>query len=523
MRTETKRKRMTRAMRRELVEAGASGTCDHGVDFEDRCVKCEKGVPAKKKKRPKKTIVVTAFRATGGSSFFPKQKPIDTKKPTKGLHVTTRDLETGEDLVTRDLSEAQEHARLTIEERAQYFQCPGKVVAIRKGPIITLYEFKPAKTTRIKRLVSLHEDLALALSAEAVLVRRLPGKDTMGIEISNPVEERQSVAFRASLSAVRKAKKAGMALPLNLGIDPFGEPVVDDLATMPHLLVAGSTGSGKSVSLNAIISSLLTVCSPQELEFYMIDPKGIELSHYADIPHMKTPMVTTVHRAREMLEGLITVMRLRISLLGAKKVRDIGEFNALVEKEDRMPRIVCVIDELSDLMIQDKKSITALLAEIAGMARASGIHMIAATHRPSVDVLSGRVKVNFPARMSFRVTSAIDSKVILQEKGAESLLGMGDMMYSSVSRSAIIRIHAPWVPLDDVKAIADRLRAVEAERKAKEEAEKVEAEERRRRDLAKQMDTREVPGGFGIRRTIPHGEQETLPINFGYLGDKDKK
>ena len=487
-----------------------------------RTVKCDTcgGKGKIMKKKPKRTITVTAFRATGGSSFFPKQKPIDTKKPAKGLHVMTRDLSTGKDEAQR-LTEAQEHARQTIEERAQYFGCPGKVISIKRGPIITLYEFKPAKTTRVKRLISLHEDLALALSADTVLVQRLPGRDTMGIEISNPENERQSVAFRASLSAVRKAKKAGMILPLNLGIDPFGEPVVDDLVTMPHLLIAGSTGSGKSVALNALISSLLTVCSPKELEFYMIDPKGVELTHYADIPHMKAPMVQTVHRAKEMLEALILVMRLRMSLLSARKVRDIGEYNQLVDEGDRMPRVVCVIDELSDLMIQDKKSFTSLLAEIAGMARAAGIHMICATHRPSVDVLSGKVKVNFPSRMSFRVTSAVDSKVILQQKGAESLLGMGDMMYLSTTRAAVIRIHAPWVPLEDVKAIADRLRAVEAERKAKEEAEKVEAEERRRAELVK--DQREVPGGFGIRRTIPVGEQETLPINFGYLGDKAAK
>lgn len=472
-------------------------------------------------KKPKRTIRVTAVKFDG--SFFPKQKPIDTKKPTKGLHVMSRDLATGEDITSKKLSEQQEHARMTIEERAQFFGCPGKVIAIKKGPIITLYEFKPAKTTRVKRLVSLHEDLALALSADTVLVQRLPGRDTMGIEISNPESERQSVAFRASLSAVRKAKKSGMILPLNLGIDPFGVPVVDDLTTMPHLLIAGSTGSGKSVSLNAIISSLLTVCPPDELEFYMIDPKGVELSHYADIPHMKMAMVQTVHRAKEMLEALILVMRMRMSLLGLKKVRDIGEYNALVEKSDKLPRIVCVIDELSDLMIQDKKSFTQLLAEIAGMARASGIHMICATHRPSVDVLSGRVKVNFPARMSFRVTSAVDSKVILQQKGAESLLGMGDMMYLSTTRAAVIRIHAPWVPLEDVKAIADRLRAVEAERKAKEEQEKVEAEEQRIRELRKlHGEHTTVPTGVGVRRTLPQGEQETMPINFGYLGDNKK-
>jgi S-DNA-T family DNA segregation ATPase FtsK/SpoIIIE len=492
------------------------------------CAACKgKGkAPGAKGRLVTATAVRKTKRATRDVDFAAhEKKSVRALAHSNGrVTVTTRDLETGQDFTSKHLTEEQQLARETIEERTEYFGCPGKVTEIRKGPIITLYEFKPAKTTRIRRLASLHEDLALALSADAVLVRRLPGKDTMGIEISNEASERQSVAFRASLGAVQAAKKAGMELPLNLGIDPFGEPIVDDLAVMPHLLIAGSTGSGKSVSLNAIISSLLTVCSPQELEFYMIDPKGIELSHYADIPHMKQPMVTTVHRAKEMLEGLLLVMRMRMTLLGVRKVRDIKEYNALVEPKDRMPRIVCVIDELSDLMIQDKRSFTALIAEIAGMARAAGIHMVVATHRPSVDVLSGKVKVNFPARMAFRVTSSVDSKVIVHRKGAESLLGMGDMIYLSTTRSTTIRIHAPWVPLEDVKAIADRLRSVEAERKAKEQAERVAAEEKRRQELLKARiatpDPREVPGGFGVRRTIPHGEQETLPINFGYLGDK---
>lgn len=440
----------------------------------------------------------------------------------KGVRIFTRDLETGVDVQSKHLSEEQELAKETIEERAEFFGCPGKVTEIRKGPVITLYEFKPAKTTRVKRLIALQEDLALALSAEAVMVRRIPGKEAMGIEISNEEGERQSVAFRASLRSVQAAKKSGMELPLNLGIDPFGEPIVDDLAAMPHLLIAGSTGSGKSVSLNCIISSLLTVCSPAELEFFMIDPKGVELSHYEGIPHMKEPMVTTPHRAKEMLENLIDVMRLRLTLLGSKKVRDIKEYNAIVAKpEDRMARIVCIIDELGDLMMQDRRAFTRLIAEISGMARATGIHMVCATHRPSVDVLSGKIKVNFPGRMAFRVTSAVDSKVILHRKGAEGLLGRGDMMYLSPTRSTTIRIHAPWVPLTDVKAIADKLREVEAKRKAEEEKERVAAEEKRLREVrARQGEVAATPPLFGMPRTLKRGEEETIEIDFGYLSNK---
>lgn len=446
------------------------------------------------------------------------------KSDKKGsIMVTTRDLESGQDLKSR-ITEEQQEAVEAIEERAGFYGCPGKVTEIRKGPVITLYEFKPAKTTRAKRVMAMHEDLALALAAEAVMIRRLPGKEAMGIEISNDETDRRSVGFRASLLAVRAAKKAGMILPVNLGIDPFGEPVIDDLAAMPHLLIAGSTGSGKSVSLNCIISSLLTVCPPEELEFFMIDPKGVELSHYEGIPHMKEPMVTTPHRAKEMLENLIDVMRLRLTLLASKKVRDIGEYNKLAAKpEDKLARIVCVVDELGDLMMQDRRAFTRLIAEISGMARATGIHMVCATHRPSVDVLSGKIKVNFPARMAFRVTSAVDSKVIIQRKGAESLLGRGDMMYLSPVRGATIRIHAPWVPLVDVQAIADKLREVETARRQAEEKARIEAEEKRIRELRKlQGEQTTVPQGFGVRRTLRPDEQETMDIDFGYLNPTKK-
>lgn len=472
------------------------------------------------KKAAKRTVVVKATKLVGKQKVA-KAAEVKAPKPRKdGIIITTRDLESGQDVVSKHLTDEQELAKETIEERAEFFGCPGKVAEIRKGPVITLYEFKPAKTTRVKRLIALQEDLALALSAEAVMVRRIPGKEAMGIEISNEEGERRSVGFRASLMAVHAAKKAGMELPLNLGIDPFGEPIVDDLAAMPHLLIAGSTGSGKSVSLNAIISSLLTVCPPEELEFYMIDPKGVELSHYEGIPHMKEPMVSTPHRAKEMLEGLVDVMRMRLTLLGQQRVRDIKEYNGLVKPEQKLPRIVCIIDELGDLMMQDRRAFTRLIAEISGMARATGIHMVCATHRPSVDVLSGKVKVNFPARMAFRVTSAVDSKVILHRKGAEGLLGRGDMMYLSPTRSTTIRIHAPWVPLTDVKAIADKLRAVETERRAKEEKERIASEEKRLRELRAIQSSTTVPTGMGIRRTIKPGEEESMDIDFGYLGKK---
>lgn len=390
------------------------------------------------------------------------------------------------------LTDDQKEARQAIEERSAFFGCPGKVVGVKKGPVITLYEFEPGKVTRVKRLQGLQEDLALALSADAVMVHRIAGRNLMAIEISNNEAERKNIAFRDTLARMREAKRDGMELPLNLGTDPFGVQVVDDLATMPHLLIAGSTGSGKSVSLNCMISSLIMTCSPHELQFYMIDPKGVELVHYNGIPHMKQEMVTSPHYAKDMLERLVREMRHRLSLLTVDRVRDIRELNLLRQGRgvQLLPRIVLIVDELGDLMLQDKKSFISLFAEISQIARATGIHMICATQRPSVDVLPGKIKVNFPARMSFRVTSSVDSKTIVHRTGAEGLLGRGDMLYLSPSRSACIRIHAPWVPLDDVKKLTEKIRKIEEERVAEErrkEQERV-AEEQRKADILRKAE-----------------------------------
>lgn len=409
-----------------------------------------------------------------------KQKPKVVQKPIKPEPKNNR------------LTDEQKVIRETIEERAAYFGCPGKVVGVKKGPMITLYEFEAGKSTRVKRLQGLQEDLALALSADAVMVHRIAGKNLMAIEISNPESERFNIPFRASLKRVKEAKSDGMELPLNLGTDPFGIPIVDDLASMPHLLIAGSTGAGKSVSLNCIISSLLTVCSPQELQFFMIDPKGVELIHYNGIPHMTEPMVTSPHYAKDMLERLVREMRHRLSNLTMERVRDIRELNLLKKGRGQppIPRIILIVDELGDLMLQDKKEFIRLFAEISQIARATGIHMICATQRPSVDVLPGKIKVNFPSRISFRVTSSVDSKTIVHRKGAEGLLGRGDMMYLSPTRSTCIRIHAPWVPLEDVKMLAEKIRKIEESRLAEEARKEQErrAEEDRKIEVARKAE-----------------------------------
>ena len=446
-------------VRNLLVRAGAAGTCDHGVDFGQHCEECEE--EQDEREVPTKVLPL--------------------KKGAVVVH--TKELTTGKESSTTTLTDEMQEARDIIEERASFYGCPGKVIEIRKGPVVTMYEFQPAKTTRIWRLVKSQEDLALALAAETVMIRRIPGKNVMGIEISNEVGDRKNVNFRASLKFVKRAKAAGMELPLNLGTDPFGDPIIDDLAKMPHLLIAGSTGSGKSVSLNAIISSIIATTAPEDVQFYMIDPKGVELTHYNGIPHMKTEMVTSAHRAKDLLEILTREMRYRLTRLTDAGVRDIVAYNKLAAERPgeftKMPRIICVIDELGDLMIQDKRQFTQMIAEISQIARATGIHMIAATQRPSVDVISGKIKVNFPGRIAFKVTSMADSKVIISRKGAESLLGMGDMLYLSPTRSTPIRIHAPWVPLEDVVEIADKIRELESARIKEEEA-KREAERRER-------------------------------------------
>jgi DNA segregation ATPase FtsK/SpoIIIE, S-DNA-T family len=422
------------------------------------------------------------------------------------------------------LTEEQKVACTAIEERSTFFGCPGKVVGVKKGPVITLYEFEPGKATRVKKLQSLQEDLALALSADAVMVRRIAGRNLMAIEISNKPSERKNILFRDTLERLREAKRDGMKLPLNLGTDPFGVQVVDDLADLPHLLIAGSTGSGKSVSLNCFISSLIMTCSPQELQFYMIDPKGVELIHYNGIPHMKIDMVTSPHYAKDMLERLSNEMRHRLQRLTSERVRDIHELNLILKGREAplMPRIVLIVDELGDLMLQDKKEFSRLFAEIAQMARATGIHMICATQRPSVDVLSGKIKVNFPARMSFRVTSSIDSKTIVQTKGAEGLLGRGDMLYLSPARSGLMRIHAPWVPLDDVKKLAEKIRKIEearvaVERKKEqdrlaEEAKKL--EELRRKEEAKRIKEDALKAKEENAKPNGQSEDTKLPKDF---------
>lgn len=338
-----------------------------------------------------------------------------------------------------------------ITEKCKDFDCPGQVVEIKKGPMVTEYEFVPDRFTRLKKLKNLNEDLAMSLEAETVTIQRMLGKGSIGISV--PHKDRKPVMFTDCLKNVI-AHREDMALPINFGVTSTGEPYVEDLALMPHLLISGQTGAGKSVFINNLLTSLLYIRSPKELELILIDPKSVELFPYKGLPHLKHEPVAGVYEALQLMETMIQEMKRRTSFLHYEKVKNLKEFNDKKKKEgkidDCLPYIVIVIDEMADIIMQEKKSFIEKMAQISAMARAAGIHVIACTQRPSVDVLAGKIKVNFPARAAFRVPGAMDSKTILNVKGAETLLGKGDMFFMSPTKGGLQRLHAPLTTKADV-------------------------------------------------------------------------
>jgi DNA segregation ATPase FtsK/SpoIIIE, S-DNA-T family len=357
----------------------------------------------------------------------------------------------------------QKHVVELIQNRTKDFDCPGKVTNINVGPIVTEYEFAPDKFTRLKHVMGINEDLAIALEAENITIRRLHGKAAMSVDVPNKV--RQEILFNDCLKNVI-AHRDDMELPINFGVQANGQAYVEDLAQMPHLLIAGATGSGKSVFLNNVIASLLAIRTTNQLRFVMVDPKSVELFHYKGLPHLMQEPVAGVYEALNILEKLIQETKRRTSNLFAMKVKNLKEYNDKCKrgdlspltgnpltKQDQWPYIVVVIDEMADLILTEKKSFSDKMAQLAAMSRAAGIHVIAATQRPSVDVLSGRIKVNFPARVAFGVPSQADSKTILNTKGAEQLLGKGDMLFMSPIRPGLQRLHAPNCKQPDVDRI----------------------------------------------------------------------
>jgi S-DNA-T family DNA segregation ATPase FtsK/SpoIIIE len=355
----------------------------------------------------------------------------------------------------RTREELQENAE-TIRRKLQDFEVEGRIVQVSPGPIITSYEFEPAAGVKIAQVVNLADDLALSLKSASVrIVGPIPGRGTVAIEVPN--SEAATVYLREIFVSAEFAESKGR-LPLALGKDVTGTPVVSDLTAMPHLLVAGATGSGKSVGLNAMICSILYKTTPADVRFLLIDPKRLELSVYDGIPHLLAPVVTDSKEAAARLRWIVGKMDERYKILQTKQVRSIESYNKAVGPEEHLPYWVVVVDELADLMVVSAGEVQTSLVRLAQIARAVGIHLIVATQRPSVDVVTGLIKANFPTRIAFQVASKVDSRTVLDGNGAEQLLGRGDMIFVPPGANKQMRVHGAWVGDDEVRAICDFLR-----------------------------------------------------------------
>ncbi len=340
-----------------------------------------------------------------------------------------------------------------LEKILMDFGVSGNIKQVSHGPVVTLNEFEPAAGVKVSKIINLSDDIARNTSSESARIATIPGSNTIGIELPN--NSRENVYLSEILDNT-DFKKKDVKLPIALGKSISGKPIVGDLSSMPHLLIAGTTGSGKSVCINTIILSLLYRHTPEKCKFILIDPKMLELSAYEGIPHLLCPVITEAKKAASVLGWVVKEMESRYRLMTKEGVKNIDGYNA--KHKLPMPYIVVVVDEMSDLMLVAGKEIENYIQKLSQMARAAGIHIIMATQRPSVDVITGTIKANFPTRISFQVTSKIDSRTILGEQGAEQLLGKGDMLYMS-SANRIIRIHAPFVSETEIEKINNSLRS----------------------------------------------------------------
>ena len=344
----------------------------------------------------------------------------------------------------------------TLKKKLEDFGVTGHIVQASPGPVITSYEFEPAAGVKVSQVVNLADDLALAMKAAAVrIIGPIPGRGTVAVEVPNP--DIATVYLREILVSPEFIESKGK-LPLALGKDTTGNPVVADLTSMPHLLIAGSTGSGKSVGLNTMICSLLYKATPADVRFLLIDPKRLELGVYGGIPHLLAPVVTDAKEASARLKWIVGKMDERYKALQTKAVRSIEGYNKEVPPEEKLPYWVVVVDELADLMMVSAGDVQNSLVRLAQIARAVGIHLIIATQRPSVDVVTGLIKANFPTRIAFQVASKVDSRTVLDGNGAEQLLGRGDMIFVPPGASRQMRVHGSWVADDEVKAVCEFLR-----------------------------------------------------------------
>ncbi len=373
--------------------------------------------------------------------------------PSMDLFATVK--ETADDAQMKKLSEERAKA---LEEKLERFGIKGKIVSITQGPVVTLFEYQPSIDTRISTIVAREDDLALALEALSLrIIAPIPGRSVVGFEVAH--SKRKPVLYSAILKSNAYKSFKGQ-LPMILGKDTLGHNVVIDLATMPHLLVAGSTGAGKSVGLHAMITSILCSKTPDEVKFILIDPKRLEFAAYADIAHLIFPIVTDPRRAISVLKWAVETMEDRYAMMAEDGVRCASDYNKKRSPgdEDYMPLLVIVIDELADLMMTAGKEVEHLIARLAQMARASGIHMITATQRPSVDVITGLIKVNFPSRIAYKVTSKVDSRTILDMMGAEKLLGKGDMLFLD-TKGGIQRVHGAYITDNEINIVIAHIKA----------------------------------------------------------------
>ncbi|WP_183037319.1 DNA translocase FtsK [Helicobacter pylori] len=388
-----------------------------------------------------------------GLDYGEVQKPKDYELPTTQLlnAVCLKDTSLDENEIDQKIQD--------LLSKLRTFKIDGDIIRTYSGPIVTTFEFRPAPNVKVSRILGLSDDLAMTLCAESIRIQApIKGKDVVGIEIPN--SQSQIIYLREILES-ELFQKSSSPLTLALGKDIVGNPFITDLKKLPHLLIAGTTGSGKSVGVNAMILSLLYKNPPDQLKLVMIDPKMVEFSIYADIPHLLTPIITDPKKAIGALQSVAKEMERRYSLMSEYKVKTIDSYNeqALNNGVEAFPYLIVVIDELADLMMTGGKEAEIPIARIAQMGRASGLHLIVATQRPSVDVVTGLIKTNLPSRVSFRVGTKIDSKVILDADGAQSLLGRGDMLFTPPGTNGLVRLHAPFATEDEIKKIVDFIKA----------------------------------------------------------------
>ncbi|WP_208357027.1 DNA translocase FtsK [Helicobacter pylori] len=388
-----------------------------------------------------------------GLDYGEVEKPKDYELPTTQLlnAVCLKDTSLDENEIDQKIQD--------LLSKLRTFKIDGDIIRTYSGPIVTTFEFRPAPSVKVSRILGLSDDLAMTLCAESIRIQApIKGKDVVGIEIPN--SQSQIIYLREILES-ELFQKSSSPLTLALGKDIVGNPFITDLKKLPHLLIAGTTGSGKSVGVNAMILSLLYKNPPDQLKLVMIDPKMVEFSIYADIPHLLTPIITDPKKAIGALQSVAKEMERRYSLMSEYKVKTIDSYNeqALNNGVEAFPYLIVVIDELADLMMTGGKEAEFPIARIAQMGRASGLHLIVATQRPSVDVVTGLIKTNLPSRVSFRVGTKIDSKVILDTDGAQSLLGRGDMLFTPPGTNGLVRLHAPFATEDEIKKIVDFIKA----------------------------------------------------------------